>query len=170
MSPLTFGVLGRARPQGSKRAVGPGRMIEQSKHVGPWRDQVAGAAHLAAREAHWPLSYRGPVEVRITVLFARPASSQAPFPGQPYGDVDKLARSLLDALSGRSGRAASTRGPRGARLAPVIADDTQVVELHATKGYGSRDEVVITVTPVLPHHPQKHGHQEPLAVDTTPST
>lgn len=165
MSPLTFGVQGRARPQGSKRAVGPGRMIEQSKHVGPWRDQVAGAAHLAARHAHWPLSYRGPVEVSITVLFARPTSSQARFPGQPYGDADKLARAILDALSGRGGRAASTRGPRGARLAPVIADDTQVVELHASKGYGPRDEVVVTVTPVLPHH----GHQEPLAVDTTPS-
>jgi crossover junction endodeoxyribonuclease RusA len=166
MSPLIFGVKGRARPQGSKRAVGRGRMIEQSPHVGPWRELVATQAHLAARSAHWPLSYRGPVQVSAWVLFRRPRASQAPFPGRPYGDADKLARAILDALSGR---AVSTRGAKGARLAPVIADDTQVVDLRVTKGYGPEDEVVVTVTPVLP----QHGHQEPLAVpgiSDTPST
>lgn len=36
-----FAVFGLPAPQGSKRHVGEGRMVESSKRVKPWRRQVA---------------------------------------------------------------------------------------------------------------------------------
>ena len=45
---ITFHVSGTPAPQGSKRHVGGGRMIESSKKVEPWREAVArvASAHL----------------------------------------------------------------------------------------------------------------------------
>ena len=37
---VTFFAEGTSRPQGSKRALGNGRMIEASRHLKPWRQTV----------------------------------------------------------------------------------------------------------------------------------
>ena len=114
---LTFTAQGRPAPQGSKRAMGPGRMIEMSRHVGPWRNAVRAAAQEAARTAGWvPLDCRH--EVHVTLYIKRPAKPKRSWPGRGHGDVDKHARAVLDGLTG-----------------PVLADDADVDVLHVTKTF-----------------------------------
>lgn len=103
---IVFTVAGRPAAQGSKRIVarhGRVRLIEQSTKVKPWRACVADAARALGAV---PLD--GDVEVRIWLLFARPArdvrKDGTPRPGAPARpgriDVDKGARAILDALTG----------------------------------------------------------------------
>jgi crossover junction endodeoxyribonuclease RusA len=122
-------VRGIPAPQGSKRHVGGGRMVEMSKAVGPWREAVR-AETQSAMNGHKPIE--GPVKVIIKFEQARPRShyrtgrnahllrdSSPSYPcAQP--DVDKLARAVLDGL---------TMG--GAWL-----NDAQVIYLKAVKMYG----------------------------------
>ena len=51
---LEFIVYGRAAPQGSKRNLGNGIMIESSKRVKPYRTDVRGVA-LSAVPSDWDL-------------------------------------------------------------------------------------------------------------------
>ena len=51
--------------------------------------------------------------------------------GRQIGDTDKLIRSVCDALTGI-----------------VWYDDSQVVDITAKKRFRSRDQVIITITPV----------------------
>lgn len=121
-------VPGSPAPQGSKRHVGNGRMIESSAAVGPWRERVA----LAVHNEHWPL-LAGPVAVDLTFVMPRPKSTpktRTP-PATKRPDLDKMARAILDALTGIT-----------------FADDAQVVELVAIKrlaGPGCQPGVWITV-------------------------
>jgi crossover junction endodeoxyribonuclease RusA len=122
-------VRGTPAPQGSKRHVGGGRMVEMSKAVGPWREAVR-AETQRAMNGHGPIS--GPVGVRVVFGLARPRAhyrtgrnahmlkDTAPvFPsGRP--DVDKLARAVLDGLT----------------MGGIWTDDSQVVRLEAVKNYG----------------------------------
>lgn len=113
-------VPGVPAPQGSKRWSRHGGVFETSKKVGPWRERIALQAHNLHAQ---PM--RGPVSVRLAFRFPRPAShlkargglsaagQRQPFPGR---DLDKLARAVLDALTGIAYR-----------------DDRQVAELHAVK-------------------------------------
>ena len=116
-------VRGTPAPQGSKRHVGGGRMIEQSKAVGRWREAVR-AETQRTMAADRLLTMDGPVMVHITFYLPRPktAPKKRIVPaGRP--DLDKLARSVLDGL---------TAG--GAWL-----DDGQVVRLSASKLYANGD-------------------------------
>lgn len=109
---IEFFVPGAPAPQGSKKHVGRGILIESSKAVGPWRERVALAAH-----AHTERLLTGPVGVRLHFVLPRPKSARKGVEitiKRP--DVDKLARACLDALTD-----------------VVIHDDAQVVDLHATK-------------------------------------
>ena len=63
-------VYGIPRPQSSKRHVGRGIMVEASRHVGQWRNDVMSAAAAARRGA--PIT--GPVKLEIVFLFPRPKS------------------------------------------------------------------------------------------------
>lgn len=116
---LTFTVIGDPAPQGSKRHVGHGVMIESSKRVKPWREAVAAAA-FAARNGSPPLD--GPLALTVTFWLPKPASlsrrvtALGPF-RKP--DIDKLLRSTLDAMT--------TSG--------VIADDARIVRLLAEKRF-----------------------------------
>ena len=123
MNSLTFVVYGLPAPQGSKRSMGNGVMIESSKAVAPWRQDVKHAA-LACRPHDWALDC--PVAVSIVFRFKRPAShigkkgllGTAPLhmTSKLKGDLDKLCRSTFDAMSG-----------------VVYDDDSQVVSVTATK-------------------------------------
>jgi crossover junction endodeoxyribonuclease RusA len=115
-------VPGRPAPQGSKRHVGNGVMVESSKAVGAWRELVAYSVARSWRTA--PLE--GPVRVRLSFVMPRPVATpkrRTP-PAIKKPDVDKLGRAMLDALTGVCWR-----------------DDSQVVELHATKRLAELDEI-----------------------------
>jgi crossover junction endodeoxyribonuclease RusA len=107
-------VPGQAAPQGSKRHVGGGVMIESSKLVKPWRTQVAWTVAQVWRDA--PL--QGPVRVELEFVMPRPAATpkrRTP-PAIKKPDVDKLTRAIFDALS-----------------KVVWRDDSVVTDVHATK-------------------------------------
>ena len=134
---LAITVRDRPAPQGSKRHVGRGILVEQSPHVKTWREAVKAAALEATRaeypSAVAPATYLGPVLVEVTFTLARPkghygtgrnaAVVKASAPGWPTStpDVDKLQRATLDALT----------------AAGVWKDDAQVVEITARKVYVS---------------------------------
>jgi crossover junction endodeoxyribonuclease RusA len=130
-------------PQGSKRHVGGGRLIESSKRVKPWRQAVAASSQQQMREQKCSL-ITGACSVSIEFRFKRPKShfttngqlkANAP---EHYivkkNDIDKACRSTLDALS-----------------ETVFADDCLVVRLVADKRYCFLHEppgALITVVPV----------------------
>lgn len=91
-------IVAYARPagQGSKRHVGNGRMIEQSKYVKPFRDAITKAARDAVGDDWEPLD--GPLTVALTFTIKRPQKPMWPEPATPF-DVDKGIRSAFDALS-----------------------------------------------------------------------
>ena len=132
MNEIFIPVIGIPAPQGSKRHVGNGIMIENSKRVKPWRQDVKEAALI---------HYNGEiidqaVEVEIIFSFARPKShygtgknAQKLKPSAPVfvtskgkGDLEKLERSTYDALSQSSGGS-------------VLKDDSLVVKNRNMKRY-----------------------------------
>jgi crossover junction endodeoxyribonuclease RusA len=69
---IAFFVPGKPAPQGSKRHVGRGIMVESSRDVGPWRERVALVAHnaMAGRDL-----LDGAVAVRLEFTLPRPKSA-----------------------------------------------------------------------------------------------
>lgn len=135
MTSVSFTVPGKPAPQGSKRHVGRGILIESCKDVGAWRERVAITAHNAMNSQ--PLT-TGAVAVWIEFVLPRPLST--PKRSTPAAtkkpDLDKLARAILDAITHT-----------------VIADDSQVVRLFARKRLAELDEAPhadITVTETAP--------------------
>ena len=132
-------VAGLPAPQGSKRHIGGGRMIEMSKTLGPWRDSVIWHTRQACAE---PLT--GPVKVIAVFQFPHPRSHYgtgrnatvirpaAPRYPDVRPDLDKLARAVLDGL---------TQGG-------AFKDDSQVCELLTRKRYGARPGCVLVVEPM----------------------
>ena len=115
-------------PQGSKRHVGGGRLIESSQRVKPWRTAVAHEARLAGEQV------AGPCAVELDFRFMRPKGhhkasgelrASAPrFCVVKRNDLDKCCRSTLDGLVDGG----------------LLADDCLVVELFAWKRYCRADE------------------------------
>lgn len=89
-------VIGVPGPQGSKRHVGHGRMIESSAKVKPWRDAVAWACREAMAGAP-PLS--GPVVCQMVFVFPRPKSRKKTALHDRKPDLSKLIRSTEDAMT-----------------------------------------------------------------------
>ena len=114
-------------PQGSKRHVGGGRLIEASKRVKPWRQAVAASAQQQMREQKCDL-ITSACSVSVVFRFKRPKSHfttngqlKANAPEHcivKRNDIDKCCRSTLDALS-----------------ETVFADDSLVMSLNAEKRY-----------------------------------
>jgi crossover junction endodeoxyribonuclease RusA len=99
----TFFVPGKPVTQGSKRHVGGGRMIEQTEaRLKPWRKTIADIAtrHRARDAALFPDQA---LTVELEFLVRRPKyaiGKLLPAIKRGTGDVDKLARAVLDALTG----------------------------------------------------------------------
>ncbi len=134
---LKFFVPGRPAPQGSKRHVGRGVLIESSKELQPWRERVALAAHNAMHAAGTTL-FTTAVTVNLEFVMRRPLSTPKSY--TPHAtrqpDLDKLQRAILDAITGT-----------------VLADDALVVEIHARKRLAAHAEapgVAITVDTLPP--------------------
>jgi crossover junction endodeoxyribonuclease RusA len=138
---LDIYVDGEPGPQGSKRHVGHGVMLEVSKKVRPWREAVKAAARAGDPErAIAPFS--GPVYLSVAFFFARPKShfgtgkkaemlkASAPARKASKPDLDKLIRSTCDALTDVG----------------VWRDDCQVVQVAASKIYSSIPGAHIVVT------------------------
>ena len=136
---LSFIVYSHAAPQGSKRHLGNGILVEASKRVKPFRTDVRGVA-TEATPPDWDLELV--YLLQVDFHFKRPKShltskgvltKSAPlFPtGRQIGDTDKLIRSVCDALTGI-----------------VWHDDSQVVDIAAKKRFYSKNQTIITVLPV----------------------
>jgi Holliday junction resolvase RusA-like endonuclease len=130
---ITVTVRGLPAPQGSKRHVGNGRMVEMSKALAPWREAVR-AETQRTMDSLDAVPLKGPVRLAVTFVLPRPKShtgvrglkpAAAPWPtGRP--DLDKCIRAAMDGI---------TAG--GAWL-----DDAQVVELAAAKVYAKADSPI----------------------------
>lgn len=138
---FSWKTIGVPAPQGSKRYVGNGRMIESCKALKPWREQIiADAKGIDA-----PRTIENAVSVSLVFCFPRPKShftskgalkSTAPSHKTSKPDLDKLARAVLDSLT----------------IAEVIKDDALVHSLTAEKRYcvGSEQPgVLITIMDML---------------------
>lgn len=111
-------------PQGSKKHVGRGIMVETCKRLKSWRKEVSLRAKLIVDEI-----IVEPVEVEVVFWFKRPLKHYLPngmvrqsapvyITNKNKGDIDKHCRALLDSLT-----------------KSAFADDSQVVSLHAVKKY-----------------------------------
>lgn len=131
MTRLSLVVYGLPAPQGSKRHVGNGVMVESSKRVRPWREDVKQAALTALEQnPDWDPAARF-VTGHIVFTLPRPRShfrtgrnaallrTDAPYLVGVKPDLDKLLRSTLDALD----------------AAGVFADDSRVAQVFTAKTY-----------------------------------
>ncbi|MBC6464284.1 RusA family crossover junction endodeoxyribonuclease [Actinomadura alba] len=120
-------VLGTPAPQGSKRHVGNGVMIESSKKVKPWREAVKHAAGELITDPGAPgrittigFPLDGPLLLEICFTLHRPKSApKKRHRPDRMPDLSKLIRSTEDALTD----------------AGVWADDARVVGVSARKVY-----------------------------------
>ena len=121
---LSWKTIGDPAPQGSKRYVGNGRMIEACKRLKPWREQIIADAQALAV----PETITGAVSVSLVFCFSRPKSHlntkgqlkpSAPAYKVSKPDADKLARAVLDSLT----------------IAGIIKDDALVYSLSVHKRY-----------------------------------
>lgn len=112
--PLGF-IEGIPAPQGSKRHVGNGRMIESSKKLKPWRDALIRELkqRWAGRE---PLDI--PVHVSAYFYMPKPKRPRFKYPAVAP-DTDKLQRAVGDAM----------------QLAGVVKDDARIIGWTASKHY-----------------------------------
>lgn len=137
---LTFTVAGMPpAPQGSKRHVGNGRMIESSKQVKPWRYLVQQAA-VATQQP----TITGPVSLSCVFLFPRPKSHfnskgtlkpSAPTFHSVKPDGSKCLRSTEDALVDSG----------------LLQDDARIAVSSFTKRYTVGTEhpgAIITIIPL----------------------
>lgn len=124
-----------------------GAMIESSKAVAPWRQDVKFAA-LNAKPDDWDAT--PPMSVSVVFRFKRPRShigktgllsKATPYPTSlRFGDIDKLSRSVCDALADSG--------------ACLIENDKNVVNLIASKRFTIGEEpqgATITITTLSPH-------------------
>jgi crossover junction endodeoxyribonuclease RusA len=145
--PLTIHAVGLPAPQGSKRGfVVNGRvaMVESSKKVKPWRQDVTAAAQAAATAAGWETP-AGPLRVDIVFYLPRPRyhyrtgahagelKPNAPVFVDKKPDKDKLERATCDALTSSG----------------VIRDDAQIAAGLVEKRYAdAATGAHITIRPI----------------------
>jgi crossover junction endodeoxyribonuclease RusA len=134
-----FIVYGQARPAGAlKIGHGGGRHWLHHRDGAPLRDWKNAIAQEAAAAMDGRRPYGGAVKLRGVFYVKRPAGHYGKRGLRPtalaypvkrsVADVDKLARALLDALSG-----------------VVFADDSQVVGLDVRKRFADDRYVSLTV-------------------------
>jgi Holliday junction resolvase RusA-like endonuclease len=132
----SFFVPGVPISQGSKKLMrtnfGRSVMVESSPQLKPWREAVK---YTALR--YRAIRSQGAMRVVCTFVFTRPKSHygtgknalnlkpSAPASMTTKPDVDKLARAILDALTGT-----------------LYSDDSQVVELKVVKRYAALEEPI----------------------------
>lgn len=127
---VAYTVEGNPAPQGSKRHVGNGRMIEASKRLKPWRDAViAATADMASKIEQ----LEGPLSVKLEFRIPRPKTVTRRYPiTRSSGDLDKLIRAVLDGIT----------------IGALIQDDSQVISIRSSKRYSELPGVTIYIEKV----------------------
>ena len=125
---ITLTVNGTPKPQGSKvlgrRRDGSAFMRESNKGHKTWRDTLVDA--MRALQADM---ITGPTYARLEFNTPQLKKSR-PYPiTRSSYDIDKLSRTVLDALT----------------ISGLIADDSQIVTLHSSKRYSETPGVTITI-------------------------
>lgn len=129
--------------QQGNHARGPhGGTYEKNKKLKPWRTEVTEVLQSQWQEqGQERAALNEPVRVDIQFVYARPDShygtgrntgvlkASAPLWKATMPDIDKLVRAILDCLT----------------FAAVVRDDSRVVEVRATKAYGTHPGAGITV-------------------------
>ena len=121
---LHWFVEGTPIPQGSKTAMvvnGRAVMFEANKKHKAWRD------HVKATVGSLETPTTNPVRVELMFTFERPKTVKREYMSVKP-DIDKLSRSVLDAITGG-----------------IVKDDSQVIILNARKEYGDKAGVLIRV-------------------------
>ena len=135
---LEFRIFGYPRPQGSKKSLGNGILVESCKHTKTWRQDI----RQAVMNQYSGSVIDGAVLVEVTFLFPRPKghygtgrNSAKLKPSAPkhcvssqLGDLDKLLRSTLDGLNLNAGGV-------------LLKDDSLVVDARGTKRYCEEGEL-----------------------------
>lgn len=152
MTTLTVDVVGLPAPQGSKsgfynKHTGRVQLVESSKKVKPWRQDVVAAVLNTLADTLWEVP-AGPVRVDITFYMPRPRyhfrtgkrshelRPNAPTYVDKKPDKDKLERATSDALTSSG----------------VIRDDAQIASGFVEKRYADGPSGArITITPLDPH-------------------
>jgi Holliday junction resolvase RusA-like endonuclease len=125
---ITIDVLGIPAPKGSSRAIsigGHARLIASSSDTNARKQRAWVKAIQTAARCE---VVSGPVWVQITFRLPRPAGhygkrglrASAPLHPLVHPDIDKLARTTLDALTGLA-----------------FEDDSRIVSLHVQKLYAT---------------------------------
>ena len=122
---ISFHVQGVPAPQGSKRHVGGGRMIESSKLLPAWRKAVTDAARTVAPKQ--PLDC--PVSVEAHFYLPKPKKPRFNVPAV-HPDADKLARAVGDALE----------------TAGVLQNDSRITHWQIHKHYAEQQPPGATIT------------------------
>lgn len=136
-------IEGRARTKGSLVAkqrrvivdgrslgVGHAKLSESTAGSKEWRSEIAWAVRKYMRSTR---PYEGAVQVVIMSFLPQPKSNRDPEPiAMRTGDVDKIARNVLDALVDGG----------------AIKDDAQVVAQHSLKAWAADPEHPYTVIQV----------------------
>ena len=131
--PVVVKVMGLSATQGSvtpfpylKGDGSLGVAVPQNPKVLKWRKAVAAAV----KEKMPSIEYGQYEQVSVDLVFCfeRPKSNKRKFFTVKKADLDKLQRSILDALSGIA-----------------YEDDCQVTEIHASKVYASENCVFIRI-------------------------
>ena len=136
-TPITQGSKTAFVTRDGKRAVmrEGGSTAARGNHIA-WRHAVATEARAVARREGLEQPLEGPVSLTLTFALHRPAAApkkRRTWPiGARSGDLDKLCRAVLDALTG-----------------VLIADDSQAVRLVATKDYGLAPGVLVTLEAIV---------------------
>lgn len=123
-SRLNVFIAGEPRPQGSKRHVGNGVMVEASKYVKDWRADVRQA--LLNQHGEPKAKFEGEVHLALAFILTRPrtAPKKRKLSAAKKPDLDKLIRAVMDAISS----------------AHVWRDDCQVVKLSCGKRVAGLEE------------------------------
>lgn len=136
---MRFYAAGIPAPQGSKRGfsqMGTTRvqLVESSKNVKPWREEVRRAAVDAMTIHEWV----APEAVRVGLTFWMPRPKSHPKTRRTIPstrpDLDKLIRAVGDALTSSG----------------AVRDDSTIVKISASKAYIHPDNLRWDGEPILP--------------------
>ena len=141
-SQISFTVYATPVPQGSMKAfVLPGKwgakdraiLTSANKKLKPFRGEVTRTAMAAMSERDIAEPFAGkhiPVSIVADFYIAKPASvTKKRYYPSVKPDLDKLIRSLCDAMTG-----------------VIYTDDAQIVEFNVRKRYGSPERVEVAAT------------------------
>lgn len=120
---FSFWTDGTPAPQGSKKHVGRGVLVESSKKIDPWRKAIKQS--LLTQKPKDMLPMDGPLFCAVEFWLPRPTSHPKTKVTLPVGppDVDKLARGALDPLTQNG----------------IIHDDARIIDMLVVKRFVPTD-------------------------------